>query len=103
MGRLFTLFLLAGLSVGPALAAQGYTSRMNILKNRQRQELKALKLKQQYAKESLKNGQLTHAARLQLKHQLKSEERKLRERQRDMREELKDRNQLLKLGLNQLH
>ena len=103
MGRLFTLILLAGLSVGPALAAQGYASGVNILKNRQRQELKALKLKQQYAKESLKDGQLTHAVRLQLKHQLESEKRKLRERQRDERQELKDRNRLLKQGLNQLY
>jgi hypothetical protein len=103
MRRLSTLILLAGLSAGPAFAAQGYSTQMHILKSRQKQETKTLKLKQKYAKESSKDGQLTRAARLQLKHQLKSEERKLRERQKDERQELKDRNRLLKEGLRQLY
>ncbi|HVA01602.1 MAG TPA: hypothetical protein VMV34_08110 [Terriglobia bacterium] len=96
MQRLATVILIMGLSVSPLLAAQGYSTQMQILKGRQKQALKALKLKQKYAKETLTNHGVPMAVRRQLKHQLKSEERKLREQQKDERQELKDQQRLSK-------
>ncbi len=98
MQKIFTFILAAGLLGSPALAARKFSTQMQFLKSRQKQALKALKLKQRFAKESLKNGRVPKAVRRQLKHQLKSEERKLRQQQRDERQELKDRQQVLKLG-----
>lgn len=98
MQKILTFLLAAGLLASPTLAARNYSAPMQILKGRQKQALKALKLKQKFAKESLKNGQVPEAVRRQLKHQLKREERKLRQQQRDERQEMKDRQQVLKLG-----
>lgn len=96
MQKLLTLILTAGLSIAPLLAVERYSTPMRILKSRQRQELKALKLKEKYARDLLKNRRVPDAVRRQLKHQLDRDGRKLREQQRDEREELKDRQRLLK-------
>jgi hypothetical protein len=96
MQRIAILVLITGLSVSPSLAAQGYSTQMQILKSSQKQALKALKLKQKYAQETLRNPGVPTEVRQQLKHQLKSEERKLRVQQKDDRQELKDRQRLTK-------
>ncbi len=96
MLRLAVLILIAGLAVSPLLGAQGFSGQMRILEGQQKQALQALKLKQKYARESMKNRGVPAAVRQQLKHQLKNEERRLREQQKEERQELKDRQRLLK-------
>ena len=96
MHRVFALILTLGLLVSPLLAVQRYSTPMQILKSRQKEALKALKLKQKYANDLLTNRRVPDAVRRQMKHQLKSEERKLRDQQKDERQKLKDRERLLK-------
>lgn len=103
MRKLFALILLAGFLAVASPTAQGRSRNMEILKLRQKQERKALQLKQRYARQSLKNAWLTRAARLQMKHQLQNEKRKLTERQKEERQKLKDRNRLWKAGWEQLY
>ena len=98
MQRLLTLILMAGVLSSPALAAQGYPTQMQMLKSRQKQALKALKLKQKYAHETVRNRWVSKAVRRKLKRQLKSEERKLREQQKEERLDLKEQQRLFKLG-----
>jgi len=68
-----------------------------MLKVRQKTERRALKLKQKYARESLQNSRLPKAVRIQLRHELKREQKRLLQRQKDERQTLKDRERLLKL------
>jgi hypothetical protein len=96
MRRLYIVMLIACLSGGPLLAQQ-WPTETTTLKARQRQERRALKLKQKYARESLQNSGLPKAVRSQLKHELKREQKKLRQRQKDERQTLKDRERLLNL------
>lgn len=102
MQRLYTLILIMGLSVVPSLARQQRLVGPATLKARQKEERQALKLKQKYANDSLRNSSLPKAVRVQLKHELKREQLKLRQRQKDERQTLKDRERLLKLEMKQL-
>ena len=96
MRGLYILMLIVGLAAGPLLAQQWPTETAT-LKARQKQERQALKLKQKYARESLRNSGLPKAVRAQLRHELKREQKKLRQRQKDERQTLKDRERLLNL------
>lgn len=102
MRRLCLLLLIAGFSVGPLFARQRWAPDSAMLKVRQKQQLRALKLKQKYARESLQNSRLPKAVRTQLRHQLKQERRKLRQRQKEEKQSLKDRERLLNLEMKQL-
>ena len=96
------LILVAGFSVGPAVARQPWPSEHAIFVARQKQEMHELKLKQEYARETLQNSSLPRAVRNQLKHELKQEQRKLRQKQKDERQTLKDRQKLLDLEMKEL-
>jgi hypothetical protein len=100
--RLILLLLIAGISVAPLIARQSWAPDAAMLKVRQEKQLQALKLKQTYAWESLKNSRLPKAVRTQLKHQLKQERMKLRLQQKEERQSLKDREKLLNLEMKQL-
>lgn len=97
MRRLCLLLLIAGLAGGPLFARQRWAPDSAMLKVRQKTERRALKLKQKYARESLQNSRLPKAVRIQLRHELKREQKRLLQRQKDERQTLKDRERLLKL------
>lgn len=96
------MLLIAGLSAVPLIARQSWAPDAALLKLRQKQQLQALKLKQRYAWESLKDSRLPKAVRTQLKHQLNQERRKLRQRQKEERQSMKDRERLFNLEMKQL-
>jgi hypothetical protein len=98
MKRFCILMMIASLSAGTLLAQRQRPIESATLMARQKQERQALKLKQKYARESLQNSRLPKAIRIQLKHELKQERRKLLQRQKDERQTLKDRERLLTLG-----
>jgi hypothetical protein len=101
MRRVCLMMLIASLSVSLALARQKWSVDSTNLKMRQKEELRALKMKQKYARSSLEDSNLPKAVRIQLMHELKREQRKLRQRQKDERQALKDRERLLKLEMEQ--
>ena len=92
--------VLLGIASAPRCAGQDYSPKLERqqLKARQKQELKTLKLKENYAKASWKSADVSKPARTQMKHQMEQERRALRERQRNERQDLKDRQQMLKEG-----
>jgi len=100
--KVYMLMLITGLAAGSTFAQQKRLSGLRVLKLHQKQELRVLKLKQKYARGSFQESSLPKAVRTQLKHELKREERKLRQRQKDERQTLKDRERVLKLGASQL-
>jgi len=102
MQKLSMMILAAGLLASPALARQRWTSQTAQLKARQKEESQVLKLKESYMRSSLRNSNLPKAVRIQLKHELQRERRKLRQRQKDERQVLKDRERLLKLERKEL-
>lgn len=72
------------------------------LKQRQKEERKALKMRQHFMKESMKGQNVAKAIRLQNKHQMEREARELREKQKDEVQDLKDRQRLYDEGRKQL-
>jgi hypothetical protein len=100
--RACLLILVSSFLVGPAFGRQHWASEKILLEARQKQELQAYKLKQKYARESLQNSTLPKAVRNQLKHELKQEQRKLRQKQEDERQTFKDRQKLLDLEMKEL-
>lgn len=102
MQKLFMTILAAALLAGPAFARQRWTSPVARLKARQKQESRALKLKEAYMKSSIRNSSLPKAIRIQLKHELKREQHRLRQKQKDERQALKDQERLLKLEMKEL-
>jgi ribosomal protein L39E len=98
MKRFLISMMIAGFSAGALIAQPQWPTESAALVARQRQERQTLKLKQRYARESLQNSHLPKAVRIQLKHELKQEQKKLHQRQKDERQTLKDRERLLSLG-----
>jgi Spy/CpxP family protein refolding chaperone len=99
MRKLFWLMILACLAAVPAtkaVAAPSSNPEVQLLKKRQKEERKALKMRERYAKQSLRGQNLSPAMRDQMKHQLQKEKRALREKQKNERQELKDRLRLMK-------
>ncbi len=88
---LFSTFLLTGWAF-----AKGAKSENQGVKERQKQELKALKLQHKYQKQAMKNSDMSKALRNQMKNQMKREERELRLKQKHELQELKDRQRVLK-------
>jgi len=89
------LFLLSG----AAKAGQGKGPEKQFLKARQKQERKALKLKEHYEKQAYRSNQVPRSLRIQRKHEMQREERAMRDRQKDEREDMKDRRRLVKESL----
>jgi len=77
-------------------ASQGEKSEKQILKSRQKEERKALKLKEHYSKQSFKGQNVPKAVSDQRKHELQREKRALRDRQKDEAQDLKERQKLMK-------
>ncbi|HET7211977.1 MAG TPA: hypothetical protein VFL79_00185 [Terriglobia bacterium] len=100
--RIGLLLLIAGLASEPLFARQRWAPDSAMLKTSQKRQLLALKLKQRYARESLRDSRLPKAVRTQLRHQLDQERKKLRQEQKEERQSVKDREKLLNLGMKQL-
>ncbi len=97
MVLMMTAFLTGGASASPKKMTE-----KAIMHQRQKQEMKALKLKEKYEKQMVKNQDLPKAVRAQMKHHMEREQRRLRNRQKDQRQELKDRQRILREGYKQL-
>jgi hypothetical protein len=82
------------------LAGQDVGSESEQVKNRQKEESKALVLKQKFQKDSMKA--LPRAERLRVQHEMQKESRELRERQKNERQELKDRQRVMKDSVKRL-
>ncbi len=101
MGKLLAR-LIAGLllisTIGYASAPQVLNERSarEQIKRRQKEERRALKLKQKYTKDSMKNQGLPKSERARMRHELKREARDLHQRQKDERQDLKDRQKSIK-------
>lgn len=94
MRRILSIIMLAGFLVFPAAvlsAAPRGNPEVQMLKQRQKEERKAMKLKKQYTKRSMRSQNLPKAIRDQMKHQLQREQRALREKQKNEMQDLKDR------------
>jgi hypothetical protein len=94
MRRILCSIMLACFLVFPAAvlsAAPRGNPEVQTLKQRQKAERKAMKLKKQYMKQSMRSQNLPKAIRDQMKHQLQREQRALRQKQKDEMQDLKDR------------
>jgi hypothetical protein len=99
MRKLFLVWAAVSILVFPSViskASQGETSEKQILKSRQKEERKALKLKDHYAKQAFKGQAVPKGVSDQRKHELQREKRALRDRQKDENQDLKDRQKLMK-------
>ena len=81
---------------GSFLVGQDFKAETGQVKERQKAERKALKLKHKFTKESVSSREMPRSQRLMLKHQMERERRELRERHRDELQDLKDRQKSLK-------
>lgn len=104
MRKLFLTWAAVCVLVFPSLglkASQGETTEKQILKNRQKEERKALKLKEHYEKQAFKGQSLPKGVSDQRKHELQRQKRALRDRQKDEAQDLKDRQKLMKESMKQ--
>ena len=105
MRKVFCFIMLVGFLAFPAgtlRAAPRGNPEVQMLKRRQKEERKALKLKKHYAKQSLRSRNLPRGVREQMKHQMQREQRELREKQKDELQDLKDRIRISKDSQKQL-
>jgi len=98
------LLVLAGVSVlgiSPALlrAAPRQDPQILLIKTRQKQERRALKLKERSEKVSFKGQQVPKGLRDQRKHQMQKERRDLRDKQKAELQDAKDKERIFKEGL----
>jgi TolA-binding protein len=98
MRKVFVVLFTLGLAVGLSswLVAQDFHLETKQVKNRQKEEKKALKLKHKFAKQTMGGRDLPKSVRAQMKHQQQREGRELHEKQKDERQDLKDRQRMLK-------
>jgi hypothetical protein len=84
---------LIGISSARLGRAQQYDTKQEtqMLKARQKDERKTLKLKHKYRKESMKGQPISKALREQAKHEMDHEIRELHEKQRNELQQIKDR------------
>ena len=78
------------------VAAPSQSPGVKLLKQRQKQERKDLKMRERYLKQSMKAQNLSPALRKQEMHKLEREKRALREKQKNEMQELKDRLRVIK-------
>ena len=95
--------LLVALRMGTAvlllsswLSAQDFKLETQQVKERQKQEMKALKLKHKFAKESMKGQDIAKSLRIQMEHEMEREEEMLRQKHKHELQELKDRQRVMK-------
>lgn len=81
---------------GSWLVGQDFKGERGQVKERQKAERQALKLKHNFTKESLKSQEIPKSQRLIMKHQMERERRELHERHRDELQDMKDRQKALK-------
>ena len=91
---LVTVLVAIGLSSW--VLAQGMQQESKQLKDRQKAENKALKLKHKYAKDSMSSRDVPKSVRSQMKHQREREQRNLQQKHKDERQDMKDRQRMLK-------
>lgn len=98
MRRLFVAWtvLVSTLILACALQGQDFKFESNQIKERQKAEMKALMLKHQFAKESMKGQPIPKAMRIQMQNEMKREEKALRNKHEDELETLKDRQRVLR-------
>ena len=98
MRRLFVAWtaLVLTLLLAIALCGQDFKFETNQIKERQKSEMKALKLKHKFAKDSMKGQPISKAMRTQMENEMKREEKSLRQKHEDEMETLKDRMRVLK-------
>ena len=99
MRKLFLVSVVGTILIFPlavSKASQGENSEKHILKSRQKEERKALKLKDHYAKQAFKTQSVPKGVSDQRKHELQREKRALKNRQKDEDQDLKDRQKLMK-------
>ena len=100
--RNLLILMVAGLvmvfAAGTLLAGQDYDQKAAVkqVRARQKEERKALKLKQKNLSQSLKNHPLPKATRVQMKHQAARERRDLRQKQKDELQQMKDRQRIVR-------
>ena len=78
------------------LSAQDFGGEKHQVKDRQKAERKAMKLKHKFTKQSLSSREVPRSQRQMMKHQMEREQRELRERHRDELQDLRDRQRALK-------
>lgn len=96
MPKVFIAMLMVSLLASPLLAAQNNVSALQALKQRQKAELKAQKLQEKNAKNSVLNRNLPKAVRKQLKHQMAAQKRLLKMQQKQDRQAMKDQQKVMK-------
>jgi hypothetical protein len=99
MRRILSSIMLVGFLVFPAAVASAAprgNPEVQLLKQRQKEERKAMKLKKRYMQQSMRSQHLPKAIRDQMKHQTQREQRALREKQKDEMQDLKDRIRIAK-------
>ncbi|MFB3923856.1 MAG: hypothetical protein ACE145_19200 [Terriglobia bacterium] len=98
--RKLLLALAAGIAAvclsGSLLLGQDFKTERGQVKERQKAERKALKLKHKFTSESMKSQEIPKSQRQMMKHQMEREERELREKHRDEMQDLRDRQRALK-------
>jgi hypothetical protein len=98
MRRLFvawTVFV-STLILACALMGQDFKFESTQIKERQKAEMKALKLKHKFTKDSMKGQPISKATRIQMENEMKREEKALRQKQEAELETLKDRMRVMK-------
>lgn len=96
-------FSFLALSLGNASASQASSQEKHLLKSQQKQERKSEKLKNHYAKASLKGQNIPKAVRDQRKHEIQRENRAMREREKEQMQDLKDRQKMMKEGMKNMN
>lgn len=96
-----TLFV-ATILVICGLFAQDFKLETQGVKERQKQELKTLKLQHKYQKQSMKDQDIPKSLRTQMKHKMQREEQELRQRHKHELQELKDQQRVIKEAQSQL-
>ena len=77
------------------------TSDVQVVKARQKEERKQLKLKQRYEKASFKGQQISKGVRDQRKHEMQRDARALRDQQKAELEDVRDRQRIARDSLRQ--
>jgi hypothetical protein len=98
MRRLFTAWsvILSTLILACGLCGEDFKFETKQVKERQKTEIKALKVKHKYSKAMLKRQSIPKSMRTQMLNEMKREEKSLRQKHEAELETLKDRQRVLK-------
>jgi hypothetical protein len=104
MRRIFCSLMVAcflAVPLIPVNAGARGNPEIQLLKQQQKAERKAMKLRHHYQKEAMKGQVIVPAVRVQMKHQMQREERELSEKHKDQMQDMKDRMRLYKESMRQ--